>query len=237
MNYLKMLLLILVCSSCSTIGDAFRTAAVHKEMAKTIDQTPYEMSLADLQGKIVAFMGETGMNGKWIYTDSSSSNFRHDEEIKDRMEEGFTYKDKFYTSIWEVDMTLFSGDMEKIKKSIFKSSYHVVENNEKGFVIVKGGTIYEGQFVTPKQSSLKVYKLKRLITPITVNIDWWNLARGKGLFPTFEKLPVDLAASRKYEQEDMVGKLSIFFYIDREKADKLEAELLIKERQKEDKKG
>lgn len=203
-------------------------------MAKTIDQVPYDLNLPDLQAKIVEYMGSMNLNGKWVYTDSSNAtNFKNKEAVQKKMEEGFTYKEKFYTSIWEVDMTVFSGDMEKIKNSIFKSSYHVLENNDKGFLIVKGGNVYEGKKIGEKQSSLKVYQLTKLIRPLTVNFDWWKLATGKGLFASFDNLPVDLESSRKYETEDMIVKMSLFFFIDKDRAEKMEADLLAKEKEKE----
>ena len=234
MNLSKILIILLLCSSCSTIGDAFRQANVHKEMTTAIDQVPYEMNLADLQGKIIEYFGSMNLNGKWISTHSTDTNsLKKKAEVQDQMEEGFMYKDKFYTSIWSVDMTVLSGDMDKIKNSIFKSSYHVLENNDKGFLIVKGGNIYEGKKIGESKSSLKVYHLTRLIRPVTINLDWWKLATGKGLFASFDSLPVDLESSRKYEQEDMVVKLSLFFFIDKEKAEKLEAELMAKEKEKE----
>lgn len=230
-EFVKKLILILILvlsSSCSMFSDAFKKAAAHEKMVKKLDETPYEMSLKDLQGKIVEYMGSMNLNGKWVYTANPQTGGReYSIKINEMMEEGFTYKDKFYTSVWSPDMSIFSGDMEKIKKSIFTSSYHFIENNENEFIIVKGNAIYEAHNLGNNKSSLKVYELTNVVTPIDINLDWWRLLSGKGLWPSFKTLPVDLKSSReKYQQEDKVRKISLYFFIEKEKAQKMEDELL-----------
>ncbi|MBC7429847.1 MAG: hypothetical protein H7336_14630 [Bacteriovorax sp.] len=135
----------------------------------------------------------------------------------------------FSSSTWSPDASLFSGDMEKIKKSIFTSSYHVIENNENEFIIVKGNVIYEAHKEGLNKSSLKVYQLTGVERPLEANLDWWKLLKTRGLSLNFAHGPVDFLSSRKYQQEDKVRKNSLFFFIDKAKAEKMEADLLAKQ--------
>ncbi|MBC7714907.1 MAG: hypothetical protein H7177_16285 [Rhizobacter sp.] len=230
MKFSIILILIFITSSCSMFGDAFKKAAVHEKMVTQLDQTPYEMNLTDLQAKVVEYMGSMNLNGKWVYTANPGGNqLQRMTAINEQMEEGFVYKQNFYSSTWSPDMSLFSGDMDKIKKSIFTSSYHVIENNENEFIIVKGNTIYEAHKAGVNKSSLKVYQLTDVVRPLDVNLDWWKLLRGKGLLANLSQGPVDFASSRKYQEEDKVRKISLFFFIDKERAEKMEADLLAKQ--------
>lgn len=208
-------------------SDAFKKANAHEQMVRDLDTTPYEMSVPDLQKKVVEFIESTSLNGKWVYVSNPQTNRREKlMAVEEKMNDGFTYKDKLYVTAWSPDMSLFSGDMEKIKKNILKSTYHVIESSENEFLIVKGNNIFEAKKVDSIKTLLKVYQLTAVVTPLSVGLDWWNLVKGKGLFPTFETLPVDLNASRKYQEEDKVSKLSLYFFIDKERAEKKEAELL-----------
>lgn len=208
-------------------SDAFKKANVHEQMAKGLDTNPYDMNPPELQKKVAAFLESTSLDGKWVYVSNPQSG-SHERMMKvaERMNDGFTYKDKLYVTAWTPDMSLFSGDTEKIKKSILQSAYHVIESSENEFVIVKGNSIFEAKKVAANKTTLKVYQLTGVVTPVSVGLDWWGLVKGKGLIPTFETLPVDLNLSRKYQEEDKVQKLSLYFFIDREKAEKQEAELL-----------
>ncbi|MBC7429333.1 MAG: hypothetical protein H7336_12015, partial [Bacteriovorax sp.] len=116
MKFIALIFLILFSSSCSMYGDAFKKAAVHEKMATQLDQTPYEMNLNDLQAKIINYMGSMNLNGKWVYIANPGGNQPQTmAAVNEAMEEGFSYKQNFYSSTWSPDASLFSGDMEKIK--------------------------------------------------------------------------------------------------------------------------
>ncbi len=218
---------LLFSSSCSTFSDAFKTAHVHEKMVKDLDGIPYEMSSGDLQKKVIEYMTSLNLNGKWVYTSNPGGNDQQRmQKVQELVDEGFTYKEKLYVTAWTPDMSLFSGDMEKIKSSIMKSSYHILESSDEGFLMVKGNSVYEAKKMASNKMLLKVYKITQVVTPLAVSLDWWKLIKGKGFWPSFGTEPVDLNLSRKYQEEDKVQKLSLFFFIDKVKAEKMEAEML-----------
>lgn len=192
---------------------------------------PYEMKAPDLQKKVVESITSTDITkGKWVYTaNPGSQEMAKSQAIAQEMDDGFIYKEKLYVSGWTPDMSLFSGDMEKFKKSVMHSTYHVLEQDPKGFMIVKGNLIYEAKEVAPGKTTLRVYKITKVVNPVSVGVDWWSLMKGKGLFPSFKKEPVDFVSSRKYQEDDKTSNISMFFYIDPVRAEKMEADLIAAE--------
>lgn len=231
MKILLLSIILILSSSCASLKEAFKKAAAHEKMAKQLEVMPYEMSAPDLQKKVVESITSTDITkGKWVYTANPQQGEQEKlMKVEERMNDGFIYKDKLYVSGWTPDMSLFSGDMEKFKGSVLKSSYHVIEQDTKNFTIVKGNFIYEGKEISPGKTMLRVYKLTQVVTPVSVGVDWWALLKGKGLMPSFKEEPVDFVRSRKYQVDDKTSNISMFFYIDPARAEKMEAELIAAE--------
>lgn len=231
MKILLLSLVLIFSSSCASIKGAFKQAAAHEKMAKQLETMPYEMKAPDLQQKVISSITSTDITkGKWVYTANPGPQ-EHEKmmAIEEQMNDGFVYKEKLYVSGWTPDMSLFSGDMEKFKKSVLHSSYHVLEQDPKNFTIVKGNIIYEGKEVAPGKTTLRVYKITQVVAPTSVGVDWWSLMKGKGLFPSFKKEPVDFQKSRQYQVDDKTSNISMFFYIDPARAEKMEADLIAAE--------
>ncbi len=213
-------------SSCSL----FKMSAAHDKMAVNLETMPYNFNLKELQSRLVTHLEYTGFDNKMIAVSSSTAagDVARQQAVKEAMDEGFIYKDMLYTSTLNIDFSFITTDLVKIKDKVLKGKFHTLENNEDSFLIVKGDKIYEG-IRKEKDSNtclLKVYRLTSYYRPLNYGFDWLNLLMGKGMAFGITSGPIDLMGSRKYQQRDKIEELAVFFRIDKDRADKMESDIL-----------
>lgn len=225
-----MKLIILFClllSSCSSFDNMKRYWLLHDKMALQMDTRPYEMSLSELQKKLTVYLEEEKVFGNkmvWVST-TGQQNIGADQQALEAMNDGFIYKDNLYTSTVDLDFRLLKMDAEAMKKHFFKNKFHVLEGDEKSFMIVKANNIYEGVQEGEGKSFLRIHRLPKVVRPLSLNLDWINLIRGKGALLGFARDAVDLKASREYQVRNRALELSVFFAIDEARANKIEEEI------------
>lgn len=220
--------IIFLFTSCGSIKDLLKKSEVHEKMATQLETQNYTFSVAELQKKLIGHLEDTGLGGKMIILNSNKTMGMNHEEVREEMEDGFMYKDRMYISTPDFNMDLFTSDFKKLKDKLLNAKYHILENTEQGFLVVKGNTVYEANVFkdNPQQCSLRVFKISKVVRPIDFNIDWLNLIKKNGSFFNFSDGPIDFVASRKYQVRDRLEELNVFFRIDQERAEKMESELM-----------
>ncbi len=211
----------------------FKMAYVHDEMKQRIDQKSYPFALSTLKTKVIERIEDNNPFGGKMISSQMTHNIPKPEalqKVRELMDDGFLYKDQLYTSVVSIDFSWLTADLEKIKKNIFQAKYHVLKDEAESFTIVRGNQIYEGSVSgqSKNESNLKVYVITKAVVPLSLNIDWLNIIRGKGSFLGISDSPVDFEASRKYEIRDTTEELSFYFRVDPLEAEKLENEIINK---------
>lgn len=227
MNKLIFFSSLIFLTSCSM----FKMAYVHDEMKQKIDQKSYPFALSVLKTKVIErIVDNNPFGGKMISSQMTHNTPKPEtlQKVRELMDDGFLYKEQLYTSVVSIDFSWLTSDLEKIKKNIFQAKYHILKDEAQSFTIVRGNQIYEGAVSrsSPSESTLKVFVITKAVVPLSLNIDWLNIIRGKGSFLGISESPVDFEASRKYEIRDTTEELSFYFRVDPIGAEKLESEIL-----------
>lgn len=221
------ILAFLLLSSCSSFDNMKRYWLLHDKMALQMDTRPYEMSLPELQKKLIVYLEEEKIFGNkmvWVST-TGQQNIGEDQAALEAMNDGFIYKNNLYTSTVDIDFRLFKMDSDAMKKHFFKNKFHVLESDEQSFMIVKANNIYEGVKEGDGKSYLRIHRLSKVVRPLTLNLDWVNLLKGKGALLDIARGSVDLKSSRDYQVRNRALELSVFFAIDEARANKIEEEI------------
>lgn len=230
MKFMKLSCIVLSLTFLTSCSGLLKKSAVHDKMATQLQTDYYPYTVQELETKLSQHLENTKVFGNKLIILSdpgAASNTERQQKIKEEMEEGFTYKDQLYTSKVDFDFSMLTTDTNKIKNKILKAKYHVLEKSDNSFLIVKGDNIYEAKTAEkdPKKSSLRIYKLTNVYRPLSFNVDWWKLIKGKGLFVGAASAPIDLISSRQYQKADRMEELAVFFAIDEARANKLEEEI------------
>ena len=217
----------IILSSCSTFENVKKNFVIHDKMAIQMDTKPFDMNVVDLQKKLIVYLEEEKIFGnKMVWVSATApQNMDLQQKVIDAMNDGFLYKNNLYTSTVDLDFSLLKMDSEKMKKHFFKGKFHILESDDQSFMIVKADNIYEGIKEGQGKSFLRIHKLQKVVQPVTLNVDWINLIRGKGSMLGFARDAVDLKSSREYEIRNRALELSVFFAIDEARANQIEQEL------------
>jgi hypothetical protein len=213
-----------ITTSCSIFTSVSKKAEVQEKMANYSESEPYPFTLPEMKAKIENSLNRRIFDGHLVLVSTPGfQDHQTMQKINDDMEEGFFYKEKFYTSTWSFSETI--SELTQAKDHMFRAKYHILEDSTNGFVIVKGSTIYEATKVGDEKTKLKISKLTGIIRPMNINFDWWNLIKRKGLSFSFESNPVDLEQSQKYAVLDRNQMLDFFYFVEEDKAMRMEREL------------
>ncbi len=212
-------------TSCSVLNKA----KVHQRMSNDLDKYTYNYSLKELFNKVDASLKDNSItDGKFIMVSADPRMPKPDTQDKNRekLEEGFTFNNKFYMTSNDIGFNLLNLDFSGAKDKIFTSKYHVIKNDRKEFIIVDSDKIIKGKYISKDKSSLKVEIITRVIQPVELSLDWLSLVKGKGLKILSNKSPVDLEKTLNYTIPDKASELSYYFKFNKEEANKKEADLL-----------
>ena len=210
----KTLLHIIILTLLASCG-MMKTAKVHTQMGQEISRDGMNISKDDLLAKLTKSFDDTSFNfdGKMVVMSTMSPvSFEKEEQITNRMEDGFTYKNKFYSSTPEFGLDIFMSNTEQLKNKMFKGRFHVIENTKNKFIIVNKAQIYIGESISKNKTRLEIYKLKDVVQPLQLNVNWLALVNQGALF-NVSNAPVDLEASLKHKYRVPVSELQTYFEV------------------------
>lgn len=223
MKNLILLLVTLAMSSCAFI----KKGEVHEKMAKSLESKTYTYSIPELQIKVIDFIKTSRQMKKIIVMPmipNGQSSLGSGDEAKRAMKDGFIFKGKSYTTIVPLDSQFFVSTFNQIKEEIQNVPFNILESDDNHFLIQKENLLYEAEkLAAPAQgSSLKVYILTTLVE---ASLDEASLSQV--ILRALGKIgkPVDLLASREYQQRNLVEELKLFFELEAVSANAMENQL------------
>lgn len=221
---MSLILLMLITSSCSIM----KTAKVHSKMSKEISNEGISISKDELLRKLTANFDKSdfSFDGKLVVLNSMPPvSMEREDQIRERLEDGFTYKNKFYSTTPDFGLDLFTTNTEALKNKLFKAKFHVLENNKTKFIVVKSDQIFIGTTISKNRTRLEIFKLKDVVQPLKLNVNWLSLVNKGALF-NISNAPVDLEASLAYKVRDPLSELQAYFEILPDTANLREQEIL-----------
>lgn len=218
--------LILLFTSCSML----KKGKAHDQMSKEIENYAYPMPLAELFKKVYKRLNSSSFtDGKFIMTTAApnaANNAKNQEKVREKLENGFIYNKKLFVPKNDIGMSLLTLDFKDAKERIFAAEYHVIKNTKKEFIIVDKDTVITGKRISKDKSSLKISTITKAVTPLKLSIDWMSILKGKGLKFDVTEQPIDLNRSLKHSVRNKTEELSYYFHLNKEDANKREAQLL-----------
>jgi hypothetical protein len=205
-----------------------KTAKVHTQMGQEISRDGMNISKDELLKKLTKSFDKSdfSFDGKMVVMNSMPPvSFEREEQIRNRMEDGFTYKNKFYSTTPEFGLDIFMSNTEQLKDKMFKAKFHVIENTKDQFIVVNKDQIYVGKRLTKSKTRLEIFKLKDVVQPLKLNVNWFALVNQGALF-NISNAPVDLEASMKYKYRIPVAELQTYFELLPSIANSREQEIL-----------
>lgn len=215
-------------SSCSLL---YKSDAQEK-LYTNLSRDGYPLNLKDLQKKVDSFLSEGDefkKDSELIILNTSGIGFSEaQDDVRDDLNDGFTYKNKLYETTQEIGWDLIKGNIDNIKDKLFKAKYHLIEDTTTKFIFVKNDRFYLGESTSNTTSKLRVFQITKAVKPTNVNLDWINLLRKKGSLLNFSEGVVDMESSMLYKVQDRIAELDLYFRFMPVQSRKQQAELLKK---------
>lgn len=211
----------------------------HTEMVKDVDAHVYQKPVSILKNDLIAAIPtlySANAPTIFIYNKGKGMNIHAGPEEKSQWDKGFTYKGRFYeTSVKSVDISdLLNANAsqewkEKVKEAFYNGSYHILEDTDTSFMIVKSNDVFIGKAVNDG-STLDVYNIPKFhrgslrmaldLDPSTKNsVNWWEFVRLKSDPIVFE------SSFKDYGQKAPARALAALYLLDSDYAKARESEL------------
>lgn len=215
--------------SCGTIKEMMKKGEVHQKMATKLDDNLYDIKISDLKTKLITSFANDHESPTIVMpmqvssvTGSMEQEHNARQAIEDALDdEGFIYNKKMYKNEIDLDFMGFfqnrEKELEKVKANLKTGPYHVVQEDAKGFTIVKGINVYKAEAMGDK-SKLIVTQIKRIERdPMLLKIDWLSSIKRGGLWFSISEGPISLERSMKYNVRDKMTELSLLHFLDPQK--------------------
>lgn len=211
----------------------------HTEMAKDVDAHVYKKPLSTLKAELIAALPtlySANAPTIFIYNKGGGMYVHAGPDPKPQWDKGFTYKGRFYetapTSLDLADLLKLDTASiwtDKVKNAFSNGSYHVLEDTDTSFMIVKSNDVFIGKAVADG-STLEVYTVPKFHRgPLRVAIDldpttksslnWWEFVRLKNDPIVFE------TSFKDFGKKAPARALAALYVLDSEYAKTRESEL------------